>query len=180
MDSLSLEFVNSEFREFRGRWVRDDLRQPEWLAHFLVKWQLQGDRSVDEAVVEELSELRALLVRVVAALNTPEGIDARDLDALNDLLRLTPFHYHLTYDGQVCKMSDQPLQRDWAWVQNRIVVDFFAFLTEYDPRRLKICKNPNCRFIFYDETKSRTRRYCSIEKCANLMKVRRFRARHKA
>jgi predicted RNA-binding Zn ribbon-like protein len=180
MDLLCLEFVNSEFREFRGRWVRDDLRQPEWLASFLEKWHLQGEQSIDEAMIEELVALRTLLVRVVAALNTPSGVDPRDLSALNDQLRQTAFHYQVAYDGLAFAMNNQPLQRNLAWVKSSIVVDFLSLLTHRDPRRLKVCRNPHCRGIFYDETKSRTRRYCTLEKCANLMKVRRFRSRHKA
>ena len=51
-------------------------------------------------------------------------------------------------------------------------------LAYHDPKRLKICANTYCRGIFYDESKSRTKLYCTPEKCANLWKARRYRARH--
>ena len=179
MESLCLEFVNSEFREFRGRWVRDDLRQPEWLARFLEKWHLSIEQHADEALLTELIELRTLLTRIISVLPTLAGVDAQDLATLNTLLARTPFHYQAECIEMKLQMSSQPVQRNWDWVQSEIIVDFLALLTEHDSRRLKICQNPHCRGAFYDETKSRTRRYCSIEKCANLMKVRRFRARKK-
>lgn len=179
MELLCLEFVNSQFRDFRGRWERDDLRQPEWLARFLAKWHLQVAQPVDEKIMAELVALRALLIRIVTALNTPEGVDARDLAALNALLGKTTFHYQVERIDQELHMASQPLQQDWNWVQNEIIADFLTLLADYDTLRLKVCENPNCRWIFYDETKSRTRRYCTIDKCANLMKVRRFRARQK-
>jgi predicted RNA-binding Zn ribbon-like protein len=72
-----------------------------------------------------------------------------------------------------------PLKKDWDWVQVEIAASFAHLLVDYDRKRLKICANPNCRWIFYDESKSRTRRYCTPDKCANLLKVRRFRARRK-
>ena len=41
MESMCIEFINSEFRDFRGRWVRDDLLQVGWLDQFLSRWGLQ-------------------------------------------------------------------------------------------------------------------------------------------
>ena len=179
MESLCLEFVNSDFRDFRGRWVRDDLCQPEWLARFLEKWHFHVEQPVDEAIMDELVRLRALLIRLVSTLNTPEGIDAQDLTLLNTRLARTVFHYQIARIDQELHLASLPVQQDWDWVQNEIIADFLSLLADYDPQRLKVCENPACRWIFYDETKSRTRRYCSIDKCANLMKVRRFRSRHK-
>jgi predicted RNA-binding Zn ribbon-like protein len=179
MESLCLEFVNSEFRDFRGRWVNDYLRHPEWLAQFLEKWHLQVEQPADEQTLEELVTLRALLAHIVQALHTPEGIDAEDVAALNRLLDKTVFRYQVECIDRELHIASLPVRLDWNWVQNEIIADFLTLLADYATLRLKVCENPHCRYIFYDETKSRTRRYCSIDKCANLMKVRRFRARHR-
>ena len=180
MELLCLEFMNSEFREFRGRWVRDDLRQPEWLAYFLEKWHLEVEQPVADSFVEELVELRALLIRVVGRLNLPEGVDAQDLELLNACLAKTIFHYQIAQFDQKLRLVNVPIQQNWDWVQNEIIADFLTLLTSYEPQRLKMCENPKCRWVFYDETKSRTRRYCSIDKCANLMKIRRYRDKQRA
>ncbi|HEX7733678.1 MAG TPA: CGNR zinc finger domain-containing protein [Ktedonobacteraceae bacterium] len=179
MEMVSLDFVNSVFRDFRGRWERDDLRQPEWLARFLEKWHFYIVQPVDETVMKELVDLRELLVRIVGKLNTPQGVDAQDLIELNTHLSKTVFHYQVELVDRELHVASQPVRKDWNWVQNEIIADFLALVADYDALRVKICNNPHCRWIFYDETKSRTRRYCSIDKCANLMKVRRFRARQK-
>jgi Putative stress-induced transcription regulator len=68
MDTICLDFINSEFRDFRGRWVRDDLQQPDWLEQFLVKWGLQVDRSPDGATLTTLVALRTLLRSMIEAL----------------------------------------------------------------------------------------------------------------
>ncbi|UOK61501.1 CGNR zinc finger domain-containing protein [Paenibacillus sp. OVF10] len=34
--------------------------------------------------------------------------------------------------------------------------------------------------MFYDDTRSRTQKYCDDKMCGNLMKVRRFRAKRKS
>ena len=77
-------------------------------------------------------------------------------------------------------MEMVPVKSDWEWVQAEIAASFVHMLASHDAQRLKICANPNCRWIFYDESKSRTKQYCTSDKCANLMKVRRFRAHHTA
>ncbi|HTD18809.1 MAG TPA: hypothetical protein VK667_04690, partial [Ktedonobacteraceae bacterium] len=38
MDALCLDFLNSEFRDFRGRWVKDQLLEAGWLEQFLIRW----------------------------------------------------------------------------------------------------------------------------------------------
>src|SRR6185437_3636832 len=150
-----------EFRDFRGRWVRDDLCQPGWMAHFLEKWHLDVELPRDEALIAKLRELRSLLLRVVEALQTAQGVSAQEIEMLNLLLRKTVFHYRIEQTDQAWHLTTQPAIRDWSWIQSEIIADFLALLANYDPLRLKICENPHCRWIFYDETKSRTRRYCT-------------------
>lgn len=44
-------------------------------------------------------------------------------------------------------------------------------------RRLKICPADDCRWAFYDTSRNRSRRWCSMEVCGNRNKVRAFRDR---
>jgi predicted RNA-binding Zn ribbon-like protein len=50
-------------------------------------------------------------------------------------------------------------------------------LCNRDWSRLKRCANPACGLYFYDSTRNRRRRWCSIETCGNRMKVAAYRAR---
>lgn len=45
--------------------------------------------------------------------------------------------------------------------------------------RLKICGAPDCQFVYYDHSRSRTSRWCSTEVCGNRMKTRRYRHRRR-
>ena len=178
MDSICLDFINSEFRDFRGRWVRDDLQQPGWLEHFLVKWGLQVDRSPNAATITTLVALRTLLRSMIEALVEGQIAD-HDQAALNVVLFKMPLNRRLMKDTEGYRLEMVPLKRDWDWVQAEVAASFAHLLANQDPRRLKICANTNCRGVFYDESKSRTRLYCTSDKCANLLKARRYRARHK-
>lgn len=178
MDALCLQFINSEFRDFRGRWVRDDLQQPGWLEQFLVKWELQVENPPDAAAIAALVILRALLRRMIEALADGQ-ISDDDLAMFNAILLKIPLNRYLVKDAEGYRLEMLPLKKDWDWVQAEIAASFAHMLIAHDPRRLKICANTNCRWAFYDDSRSRTRRYCSSDKCANLLKARRFRTRHK-
>ncbi len=178
MDAICLDFINSEFRDFRGRWVRDDLQQPGWLEQFLVKWGLQIDQPPDGAILTTLVELRTLLRSMTEAMVEGQVAD-HDQTALNAVMLKMPLSRCLVKDTHGYQLELMPLKKDWDWVQEEIAASFAHVLADHDPKRLKICANTYCRGAFYDESKSRTKLYCTPEKCANLWKARRFRARHK-
>ena len=46
--------------------------------------------------------------------------------------------------------------------------------------RLKACAGPDCRWAFYDKSRNRSGRWCSMATCGNLHKTRAFRERAKA
>jgi predicted RNA-binding Zn ribbon-like protein len=43
--------------------------------------------------------------------------------------------------------------------------------------RLKACRADDCRWAFYDDTRNRSRAWCSMRVCGNRAKARRYRAR---
>jgi predicted RNA-binding Zn ribbon-like protein len=45
-------------------------------------------------------------------------------------------------------------------------------------KRLKGCRDENCRVAFYDHSRNRSRAWCSMEVCGNREKARSFRKRH--
>jgi predicted RNA-binding Zn ribbon-like protein len=106
-------------------------------------------------------------------------ITEQDQAALNAIMLNMPLCRYLEKDTYGYQLEMVPLKKDWNWVQAEIAASFAHVLAYHDPRRLKICANTYCRWIFYDKSKSRTKLYCTPEKCANLWKARRYRASHK-
>lgn len=179
MDALCLDFLNSEFRDFRGRWAKDQLLEAEWLEQFLKRWELQPADQADPPPLANLLKLRALLRHMVEALASSHPTDS-DLLELNTILLAAPASLQLVRHDTRYQLEQVPRRKDWKWVQAKIAASFAELLVIYEPRRLKVCENVHCRWIFYDESKSHSRRFCSSNKCANLVKMRRFRARRKA
>lgn len=179
MDALCLDFLNSEFRDFRGRWAKDQLLEAGWLEQFLIRWKLQPTDLADPPPLADLLKLRALLRQMVEALASSHPTDS-DLSELNTFLFAAPSSLQLVRQDTRYQLEQVPQRKDWKWVQAKIAASFAELLVIYEPRRLKVCENAHCRGIFYDESKSHTRRFCTSNKCANLVKMRRFRTRHKA
>jgi len=77
----------------------------------------------------------------------------------------------------------------WIWDMARldlhspagaIAVSAACVLTEDNPARIKECPAPEgCGWLFYDETKNASRRWCSMEHCGSTAKARRYAARHR-
>jgi len=178
MEALCVDFINSEFRDFRGRWMRDDLQQPGWMEQLLAKWRIQVDQPLDTTMLTTLVSLRTLLRSMIEKLSSGDITD-EDQAMLNANMLKMPLCRHLEKDSNGYTLKMMPLKQDWDWVQAEIAASFAHVLAYHDPKRLKICANSYCRWIFYDESKSRTKLYCTPEKCANLWKARRYRARHK-
>ncbi|HEY6286563.1 MAG TPA: ABATE domain-containing protein, partial [Ktedonobacteraceae bacterium] len=147
MEAICVDFINSEFRDFRGRWVRDELQQPGWLEQFLTTWGLQVDHPPDTAMLTTLVSLRTLLRSMIETL--VEGkITEQDQAALNAILLKMPLCRHLEQDTQGYQLEMVPLKKDWDWVQAEIAASFAHVLAYHDPRRLKICANTHCLGIF--------------------------------
>ena len=47
MRMLCLDFFESDWRDFRGRWLREYLREPEWIGQFLDRWNLHVATAVN-------------------------------------------------------------------------------------------------------------------------------------
>ncbi|MBV9231086.1 MAG: CGNR zinc finger domain-containing protein [Chloroflexi bacterium] len=179
MDVMCLDFLNSEWHDFRGRWVEDRLQKPEWRHEFLKRWDILVPDVPDTETLEELVKLRALIRHIVESLPQAISLD-EELHALNQIMRDAPPIPHLYWSEQKYEMKYVPLKKNWEWVMAKIATSFADLLVSTDTRRLKVCENPDCHWVYYDESKSRTRRYCSNDKCGNLLKLRRFRSRQKA
>lgn len=60
-------------------------------------------------------------------------------------------------------------------VVSQVLVAAHTGISDGTWKRIGICRNPDCRWAFYDRSKSRTRLWCSMKACGNRMKARRYR-----
>jgi predicted RNA-binding Zn ribbon-like protein len=46
--------------------------------------------------------------------------------------------------------------------------------------RIKVCRNDECGWLFFDESRNRSRQWCDMAACGSRMKARAYRARQRA
>lgn len=175
MNAIFLDFLNSDWRDYRGSGQCEDrLRNAEWMNRFLEKWKLKVESRPTKSTFESLTDLRSALRRMVEAITNGKSPADKDIERLNEALSLSTPKRLLIYNRGDYSIKAVAPRRDWNWVQSEIAASFADLVTNHDPTRIKRCENDDCRWVFYDESKSHSRRWCA-DSCGNLLKVRRFR-----
>ncbi len=175
------DFLNSNHHDWRGKEKSEDcLEKPEWLAAWCNEHGLvyPGDPSSDELAV--LKDFRGKLLRMVQTIVSGMELSADDLEELNRVLADRPIVHRLRSADDGWRLETAPAASDWRSIRTAIALSFARTLTEGEAARIRICANPDCRWVYYDRTRNRSKRYCDDRTCGNLMKVRRFRARQKS
>ncbi|MFC5472279.1 CGNR zinc finger domain-containing protein [Cohnella suwonensis] len=175
------DFLNSVHRDWRGDGTaKDRLDDEAWFREWIEYERLNPERLPNGKEMASLKKLRELLQRMAEAFAAGAPLSAADLDALNAAMAEGAVIRQVTSDGTSYKLTHVAVGRDWRGIEAIIAASFAETMAEGDPSRIRICDNPNCRWVYHDDTRNRSKRYCDDKLCGNLMKVRRFRARQKA
>lgn len=141
----------------------------------------EGTRQPDQAdaVFRRALALREALTRIFRAIahgNMAEEPDLQQLQtaylAALDHVRLAPTAdaYDWVWDADDGAL-DQPL---WAVARSAVEV-----LTTDELARIKECPgSDDCGWLFYDTSRNKSRRWCSMEGCGSRVKMRRLYARN--
>ncbi len=179
-DLLWADLVNSDWHDHRGSGAREDrLSNDTWLASFLARVGWRGGLP-GSAERDHLRGLRLLLRRMVDTLIAGRGLRPADLRALNDVLAASPMIPSLGPSGSGWRLSQAPSTPGIGRVAAVVAFSFASMISDGDPSRIKTCANPDCGWVIYDESHNRTRRWCDVKECGNLVKVRQFRARKRS
>lgn len=174
------DFLNSDYHDWRGGGKSEDrLDRAGWLYEWLVKHGLPDPGAPLPEEKEELKRLRSRLFEIVRELAAGRPLPGTAVGALNRELEGGPVVRRLSHREEGIRLETAALNGDWHAIRAEIAASFARMLTEGEPDRLRICENPDCLWVYYDETKNRSKRYCDDKMCGNLLKVRRFRARRK-
>jgi predicted RNA-binding Zn ribbon-like protein len=171
-----VDLVNSEEWDGFGK-LTDNLTNPRWLATFLKYWSLHPFPSKD-VPRRKLVQLRVLLRRAAERLAAGNSLGPGEISKLNQALKV-PVRQKLVQNQSGIRAETVPLQSDWDWVVARIAASLGEALGSREAERIKVCANSDCRWVFRDPTKARTKRWCNDRTCGNRARVRRARAAQK-
>lgn len=174
MEFLCLEFINSWwYTEHKPCY--ELLRDETWLRGFCGKWDLP-ELSPTAETVRALLEARGALHAALVELVEKKTLSAGSLAMLNRYLAAVEARNTLERCSGGFRLHLVLAGADVDRALFRIALSCSELVSEHALERLKICGNPNCGWIFYDESKNRTRKWCE-NTCASLIKVRKFRAK---
>lgn len=169
-----MDLVNSEEWDTFGK-LTDHLSNPTWLPYFLKQWHFRNPTRTS-APIADLKSLRAALRKSCEGLAAGKAIPPAALRILNQALTMTGKR-QLFQRQNGLQLEFIPVASGWNWILAEIARSFADTIHSGESSRIKICRNADCRWVFYDRTKGKTRCWCSDKSCGNRERVRRARAR---
>ena len=170
--ALVQAFANTVAEEGHFRW--EAIGDPDSLRSWLKgRGLLAGGELVWEADVARAKEVRAALRSLLAA-NNGRGADPAAIRELNLAAERARLTVRFGADGRAT------LEPDAGGVDGalgRVLAAVHAGMEEGTWGRLKSCANATCGWAFYDRSKNRSGRWCSMEVCGNRTKTRAYRRR---
>ncbi len=180
MDLLWAELINSDWHDYRGGGGREDrIENPKWLSKFMLRCGVAPRPLPGPAAREALRRLRAVLRRSATALMAGRALARRDLEAINRCLADVPLTRRVAASEPGFAVELVPHAGGVRRAIGEVASSFAELLATGDPTRIKVCENRDCGWFVYDESRNRSRRWCESTDCGNLMKVRRYRQRHR-
>ena len=171
---LSLDFCNS-VSPTRRPTRRDRIENPDDFLGWAQRAGCKLDQTPDPKTLAQLHRLRGALIGIFHALAAQRTPVAGDFGVLNEELAEARAAERLVSAGSGYDVEDvSPLLIDRF--RHAIARDAAALLTG-DLRRVKRCPWHDCLWLFHDDSKNLSRRWCAMDDCGTLAKVRRYRGR---
>ena len=166
-----VDFVNTRDVDAGVEHLPDAPRLQEWLtAQGLTGPAAIG--SLDDGDVQRAHEVREALRAILLA---HHGDGDGDVRAANEVLGSVALHIGFRDDGTVA------LEAAGGGIDaalGHLLAVIPAAAADGTWERAKICPSDTCQWAFYDHSRNRSRRWCSMEVCGNREKSKAFRARH--
>ena len=153
---------------------------PDWesihteqdLAEWLGERFIEFDGSVNDRELLDARNLRGAIARAVLATSRGEHPASADVDLIN-LYAATPDIPPVLAGGS--RQAGRRTARVGQTLSEmaRQAVDL---LSDENRERIRECSASDCHIVFYDESRSNNRRWCSMARCGNRAKVRKHRA----
>lgn len=140
--------------------------------------RLAADPAAQTRTLGRISRVRAAMRDLLVASVERRPPTERALGEVNRALRV---HY-VTYlvpapDGVSLDHRHEGDPVEGAL--GRLTESIARELTQGRPERLRVCENPECRWIFVDTSHSGRRKWCDMRTCGNRVKVARHRQRRR-
>ena len=138
----------------------------------------EADPQAAHALLQRASSFRDTLRHAFVALIRREATQVETVDAINDVLRVTEGHDELLFDSGRWRIEFVARENGLEWLLAAVARSAAEIVAEGADARVRICANPECGLLFYDASRTKRRRWCSMAVCGNRQKVASFAKKH--
>ena len=152
----------------------DRLESPAALEQWLADWGLLAKgRPPGAGDLEQAKEVREALRGLLLA-NNGAPLDPQAVESLDRADGEVSLRVSFGPDGAA---GMKPAEIGWKGALARLLELVVVARIEGLWPRLKACPNDECRWAFYDFSKNRSSKWCTMKRCGNLMNARAYRRR---
>jgi predicted RNA-binding Zn ribbon-like protein len=154
----------------------EELNDPNTLTTWLVaRGLMEPGHPAEAADLKHAIAVREAIRGIIAA-NSGASVYPVDVATLNEAAAVSRLRPRFGSDGQA---RLEPAVGGVVGAMGRIVAAVYAAMKDEDWTRLKLCDSQTCRWVFYDQSRNHSSRWCTMATCGNRQKARRFRQRAK-
>jgi len=118
--------------------------------------------------------LQAALQGCFGAMVRHEPIPPAAVRPINEILAVTEGHDELAWEDGHWRLQFVAREDTLEWLLAAIARSAAEIIAEGAAAPLRLCCNPGCGLFFYDTSRTRRRRWCSMARCGNRHKVAAF------
>jgi len=141
---------------------------------------LHAEPQAVDAVLLKVLRLRESIRAIFSSLVEKKPFPKSWVEPINDLLRLTEGHDELVPRIEGWCLEFIAREGGLEWLLAAIARSAAELIVEGPNAPVRRCANPACRLLFYDDSRTHRRRWCSMAVCGNRHKVASFLRRHTA
>ena len=154
----------------------DEFTDPNTLGDWLVAHGLiDGAQTLEESDLKHAIAVREAIRGVIGA-NSGFPVYPVDVATLNEAAAASRLRMRFGADG---KPRLEPDVAGAVGAIGRIVTTLYSAMEDPGWSRLKLCNSRACRWVFYDQSRNHSSRWCTMASCGNRQKAKRFRSRSK-
>lgn len=188
---LCLDFVNTV--DWRGRAQPQEFLNTfqdliSWSQHVGILTEHDGQKllykaatspSEAESVLNRAVTLRETLYRIFSSIIQDNDPAKKDLAIFNENLSKTMGHSRIVKADTGFSWDSSGDKETLDWMLNPIIRSAADVLVSDELKRLKKCADPACGWLFWDNSRNQSKRWCAMKDCGNRAKARRFYKRKK-
>lgn len=187
-ERLCMDFINTiswrESDEKRRDWFTSYAKLVDWCIHaeILTEHQatdllLKAEEKPTEArdVLKRTIEMREVMYRIFKSISKETSPHPQDLERFNECVNIFYQTLHVIHEKDHYALKFKHNENSMDIMLPPILQSAIDLLvSKSDLERVKQCEGDPCGWLFFDTSRNRSRRWCSMADCGNRAKARRF------